>query len=148
MGKSEKRALSQKPSAPDFKTNIFGNVLQFPIDWLKRNFFWQGRSSGPICHRIVSLSMETEGVPETSMDGIKEGQRSPIVNTCIYIWMSLVHIEGYSFSCQILKTLPKAQRTRGLSSTHQSNFYRSYHISHKSRPRLIFITTTKHQQQK
>ena len=78
MGKVGKRALSQKPSAPDFKTYIFGNVLQFPIDWLKRIFFWQGRSSGPICHRIVSLSMETEGVPETSMDGIiiKEGQRS------------------------------------------------------------------------
>ena len=26
-------------SAPDFNTYIFGIVLQFPIDWLKRNFW-------------------------------------------------------------------------------------------------------------
>ena len=31
------------------------------------------------------------------------------------------------------KTLPKAQRTRGLSSTYQSNFFGSYHkFKHKS----------------
>ena len=31
------------------------------------------------------------------------------------------------------KTLPKAQRTRGLSSSYQSNFLRSYHkFKHKS----------------
>ena len=67
-----------------------------------------------------------------------------------------------------LKTLPKAQRTRGLSSTYQSNFFRSYHkfristkyqlqnlnqtsafrqnLSLKSQPRLKFTATTKHQQ--
>ena len=33
----------------------------------------------------------------------------------------------------IIKTLPKAQRTRGLSSTYQSNFFGSYHkFKHKS----------------
>ena len=32
-----------------------------------------------------------------------------------------------------MKTLPKAQRTRGLSSSYQSNFLRSYHeLKHKS----------------
>ena len=29
----------KKPFVPDFKTYIFGIVLQFPIDWLKRNFW-------------------------------------------------------------------------------------------------------------
>ena len=33
----------------------------------------------------------------------------------------------------MIKTLPKAQRTRGLSSSYQSNFLRSYHeFKHKS----------------
>ena len=48
----------------------------------------------------------------------------------------------------IFKTLPKAQRTRGLSSAYQSNFFRSYHkflqnswpnLSSESWPRLNFI---------
>jgi len=50
----------------------------------------------------------------------------------------------------IFKTLPKALRTRGLSSAYQSNFFRSYHkflqnswpnLSSESWPRLNFITT-------
>ena len=50
----------------------------------------------------------------------------------------------------IFKTLPKAQRTRGLSSAYQSNFFRSYHkflqnswpnLASESRPRSSFITT-------
>ena len=47
------------------------------------------------------------------------------------------------------KTLPKAQRTRGLSSAYQSNFFRSYHKflhkSSKSRPSTNFKISTKHQ---
>jgi len=47
-----------------------------------------------------------------------------------------------------IKTLPKAQRTRGLSSAHQSNFFRSYHkFSTKSWLDLIFIISTKQQLQ-
>ena len=46
-----------------------------------------------------------------------------------------------------LKTLPKAQRTRGLSSAYQSNFFRSYHkFLHKSWSN-IFRISTKHQLQ-
>ena len=45
------------------------------------------------------------------------------------------------------KTLPKAQRTRGLSSAYQSNFFRSYHkFLHKSWSN-IFRISTKHQLQ-
>ena len=48
----------------------------------------------------------------------------------------------------IIKTLPKAQRTRGLSSAHQSNFFRSYHkFSNKSWLDFIFIISTKQQLQ-
>ena len=48
----------------------------------------------------------------------------------------------------IPKTLPKAQRTRGLSSTYQSNFFRSYHkIKHKSWSNIIWGISTKHQLQ-
>ena len=45
------------------------------------------------------------------------------------------------------KTLPKAQRTRGLSSAQQSNFFRSYFkFLHKSRS-IIFRISTKYQLQ-
>ena len=40
------------------------------------------------------------------------------------------------------KTLPKAQRTRGLSSAYQSNFFWSYHkFSHKSWSNIFKIST-------
>ena len=43
------------------------------------------------------------------------------------------------------KTLPKAQRTRGLSSPCQSNFLKSYHkFKHKSWSNFIFKISTKH----
>ena len=46
-----------------------------------------------------------------------------------------------------LKTLQKAQRTRGLSSSCQSNFLKSYHkLKQKSRSQSIFRISTKHQQ--
>ena len=42
----------------------------------------------------------------------------------------------------IPETLPKAQRTRGLSSTYQSNFFRSYHkFKHKSWSNIFRIST-------
>ena len=45
-----------------------------------------------------------------------------------------------------LKTLPKAQRTRRLSSSCQSNLLRSYHkFKHKSWSHFIFRISTKHQ---
>ena len=48
----------------------------------------------------------------------------------------------------LFKTLPKAHRTRGLSSAHQSNFFGSYHkFSNKSWLDFIFIISTKQQLQ-
>ena len=45
------------------------------------------------------------------------------------------------------KTLPKAQRTRGLSSSCQSNFLKSYQkFKHKSWSHFIFRISTMHQQ--
>ena len=41
----------------------------------------------------------------------------------------------------VRKTLPKAQRARGLSSSCQSN------LASESRPRFFFINSTKHQRQ-
>merc|ERR1711978_496509 len=47
-----------------------------------------------------------------------------------------------------MKTLPKAQWTRGLSSGYQSNFFRSYHkFSNKSLSDFIFIFSAKQQLQ-
>ena len=41
-----------------------------------------------------------------------------------------------------MQTLPKAQRTRGLSSTYQSNFFGSYHkFKHKSWSNIFRIST-------
>ena len=46
------------------------------------------------------------------------------------------------------ETLPKAQRTRGLSSAYQSNLFRSYHkFKHKSWSNFIFRISSKHQLQ-
>ena len=46
----------------------------------------------------------------------------------------------------IIQTLPKAQRTRGLSSSYQSNFLRSYHkFEHNSWSNFIFRISTKNQ---
>ena len=46
-----------------------------------------------------------------------------------------------------MKTLPKAQRTRGSSSSYQSNYLRSYQkFKHKSWSHFIFLISTKHQQ--
>ena len=46
------------------------------------------------------------------------------------------------------ETLPKAQRTRGLSSSNQSNILRSYHeFKHKSWSNFIFRISTEHQLQ-
>ena len=46
------------------------------------------------------------------------------------------------------KTLPKAQRTRGLSSSYQRNILRSHQeLKHKSWSNFIFIILTKHQLQ-
>ena len=48
----------------------------------------------------------------------------------------------------ITNTLPKAHRTRGLSSSNQSNILRSYHeFKHKSWSNFIFRISTKHQLQ-
>ena len=48
----------------------------------------------------------------------------------------------------MVKTLPKAQRTRGLSSSYHSNFLRLYHeFKHKSWSNFIFRISTKHQLQ-
>ena len=48
----------------------------------------------------------------------------------------------------LLEPLPKAQRTRRLSSAYQSNFFRSFHkFSKKSWPYFIFIISTKQQLQ-
>ena len=53
--------------------------------------------------------------------------------------MNLVALDKY-------KTLPKAQRTRGLSSSCQSNFLQSYQkFKHKSWSHIIFRISTKHQ---
>ena len=42
----------------------------------------------------------------------------------------------------VTKTLPKAQRTQGLSSTYQSNFFGSYHkFKHKSWSNIFRIST-------
>ena len=55
---------------------------------------------------------------------------------CKYVFKSV--IENFLFIVEptvkaIYKTLPKAQRTRGLSSSYQCNFLRSYHkFEHKS----------------
>ena len=79
---------------------------------------------------------------------------------CVYIQKSIGFRDGGLLSDKILllgylsgftrwsETLPKAQRTRGLSSSNQSNILRSYHeFKHKSWSNFIFKILTKHQLQ-
>ena len=52
MKKHKKTFYLLRPSAHDFKTYIFGIVLQFPTTWLEKNdgyFFSFDGSSGPMC---------------------------------------------------------------------------------------------------
>ena len=55
----------------------------------------------------------------------------PTPSTMILSYLHTFH------SCHLNKTLPKAQRTRGLSSSCQSN------LESESRPRFFFINSTK-----
>ena len=51
-----------RPLAPDFKTYIFGIVLQFPTDWLKQNFwvffYWLGLQD-PCEQRSCEIALKT-----------------------------------------------------------------------------------------
>ena len=74
-----------------------------------------------------------------------KGNKSKFTLTfvCNQMWPSYF-IKSFS---SFVRTLPKAQRTRGLSSAYQSNFFRSYHkFLHKSWSN-IFRILTKHQLQ-
>ena len=63
--------------------------------------------------------------------------------TCFTWWLIWGMMPAFEF---LLQTLPKAQRTRGLSSSCQSNFLKSYHkFKHKSWSNFIFRISTKHQ---
>ena len=66
---------------------------------------------------------------------------------CCPPWQCRVTIARFLFGSVVFETLPKAQRTRGLSSAYQSNFLRSYHkFLHKSWSN-VFRISTKHQLQ-
>ena len=61
----------------------------------------------------------------------------------LQVTQRIVHL---SYLALIYKTLPKAQRTRGLSSSCQSNILKSYHkFKRKSWWHFIFRISTKHQ---
>ena len=75
-----------------------------------------------------------------------KGNKSKFTLTfvCNQMWPSYF-IKSFSL---FVRTLPKAQRTRGLSSAYQSNFFRSYlKFLHKSWSKFIFKISTKHQLQ-
>ena len=97
--KWEKGPYHKKTPARDFKTYIFGIVLQFPIDWLKRDFgtFFSYKASlwDPCVTEMFLFPWKLRESLEPPWMVSKKG-KGPTVNTCIYIWMSLVHIKGYS----------------------------------------------------
>ena len=60
-------------------------------------------------------------------------------STHMIIWYDLRDKKGDQFLWHNKQTLPKAQRSRGLSSAYQSNSFRSYHkFNHKSWSNFIF----------
>ena len=64
-----------------------------------------------------------------------------LINTNLKLGRWVLALASY------FETLPKAQRTRGLSSSCQSNFLKSYQkFKHKSWSHFIFRISTKHQQ--
>ena len=83
-----------------------------------------------------------------------------VLRSAEFNWVPLFILASLSFHCtvprtrgqrtvsyeNIYETLPKAQRTRGLSSSYQSNLFRSYHkFLQKSCSNLFFKVSTKHQ---
>ena len=62
------------------------------------------------------------------------------------LWMLQVDHRVLRVTRCKVKTLPKAQRTRGLNSAYQINFFWSYHkFSNKSLSDFIFMFSTKQQ---
>ena len=69
---------------------------------------------------------------------------SPCSWTGYYVFMSIIINTSFIITSIIAKTLPKAQRTRGLSSSCQTNILKSYHELNTNLDH-IFRISTKHQ---
>ena len=79
-----------------------------------------------------------------SVDSFEKGER--VLPSVFLLLQSALDLESSQWRWFYIETLPKAQRTRGLSSSYQSNFLRSYHkFKHKSWSHFIFRSSTKHQ---
>ena len=110
-------------------------------------------------HSISWWRLQIDDYNATLIKNIGFGKRN-LINTCDSWAVGAVKLIAYPFSCYkvwhvytsvptkyICITLPKAQQTRGLSSTYQNNFFGSYHkFKHKSWSK-IFRISTKHQLQ-
>ena len=60
-----------------------------------------------------------------SVDSFEKGER--VLPSVFLLLQSALDLESSQWRWFYIETLPKAQRTRGLSSSYQSNFLRSYH---------------------
>ena len=79
-----------------------------------------------------------------SVDSFEKGER--VLPAVFLLLQSALDLESSQWRWFYIETLPKAQRTRGLSSSYQSNFLRPYHkFKHKSWSHIIFRISTKHQ---
>ena len=107
--------------------NPFKYIKTFTRELSHKAVFTQGSAvwTQRACHVCLSLSMA----------GLSE--------TLNIVKISHFVLNNAMFCKMFLKTLPKAQWTRGLSSSCQSNFLKSYHkFKHKSWSNFIFRIST------
>ena len=98
-------------------------------------------SSSPLC-RLV------QEVPKSKLAGLscptwKQALKALSCNICLAFFALYISCPQNMILKALIKTLPKAQRTLGLSSAYQSNFFRSYHKFWSN----IFRISAKHQLQ-
>ena len=97
---------------------------------LLRLFFWPIVTTSSWVERLVARAKRAKKqTSRTSLSlflsfGTTHNQSSPTAD--------FLHVQKI-WNAALVQTLPKAQRTRGLSSSYQSNYLRSYHkFKHKS----------------
>ena len=87
-------------------------------------------------HKQMAFTWSPSNVSTTSWCQLKSTEEYSLTNASLE---QMENCLNYTTGL-IFKTLPKAQRTRGLSSAYQSNFFRSYH-KFLTKPILNFIIT-------
>ena len=101
--------------------------------------FWRVSTAG-----IFPLPYSANGCQNIKIGNAKKPSN---VHIMFMLFIDFFNIQMKKAEAKFKETLPKAKQTGGLSSVHQSNFFRSYHNFLQKSWSNIFRISTKHQLQ-